>query len=56
MKYTEAQRSEFEAIAWQMIKWLNDNCHPHHTVVIDSTSAELLEGSIAVSTTAYLHD
>ena len=41
---TAEQRKEFEAVARQMIKWLNDNCHPHVTVHIDTTSAELFEG------------
>ena len=35
---------EFEALARPMIKWLNDNWHPHVTVIITPTSAELLSG------------
>ena len=41
---TEEQRRSFIEVAKPMIKWLNDNCHPHHTVVVTPTNAELLEG------------
>ena len=40
----DEQRAEFDLISDQMIKFLNDNCHPHMTVIIDSTSAEVVEG------------
>ena len=40
----EEKRDEFEAVARPMIEWLNINCHPHVSVVISSTNAELLEG------------
>lgn len=42
---TSEQRAEFEALSRPLIKWLCENCHPHHTIIITSTDAELLEGS-----------
>jgi hypothetical protein len=40
----EEQRKSFEAVARPLIQWLNDNVHPHHTVIVTPTSAELLAG------------
>lgn len=53
---TEEQRQAFEAITRPVIEWLNANCHPHVTVVITPTSAELREGTIAYTTTDYVRD
>ena len=46
MTMTEQQRQEFEAVTRPVIEWLNVNCHPHVTVVIEPTKAELSEGTI----------
>jgi hypothetical protein len=56
MVITEQQRQQFEGLVHPLIEWLNNNCHPHVTVVVDSTSAELLEGLCSVKTTLYLRD
>lgn len=54
---TDQQRAEFETLSRQLIKWLNDNCHPHHTIIITPTNAELLEGSCSTGQVLdYLHD
>jgi len=53
---TEQQRTEFEAITRPVIEWLNKNCHPHVTVVVTTTHAELLEGLCAFTTTDYVRD
>lgn len=37
------QTDEFNAIVRPVIKWLCENCHPHMTVVITPTDAQLLE-------------
>lgn len=47
MNLTESERDEFEVLAIPIIKWLNDHCHPHVTVIIDNASVELLEGVMA---------
>lgn len=44
MILTEEQRKEFEEIARPILRFLNDNCHPHVNVLITPTSAELTEG------------
>ncbi|HBC7422537.1 TPA: hypothetical protein KEY88_005310 [Serratia marcescens] len=46
----------FDEAAKPLIKWLAENVHPHHTAVVTSTSAELLEGKCSLSTTEYLRD
>lgn len=53
---TDQQRKEFEEVTRPVIEWLNANCHPHATVVIEPTSAVLSEGTIAYTTTEYLRD
>lgn len=55
-RQTEPQRQEFEAVTRPVIEWLNANCHPHVTVVIKPTCAELSEGTIVYSTEDYLRD
>lgn len=35
---------DFTDVVRPVIKWLNDNCHPHVTVIITPTNAELTEG------------
>ena len=44
MILTEQQRTEFEDVARPLIKFLCENCHPHVTVIVTPTNAELLEG------------
>ncbi|PHI31177.1 hypothetical protein [Budvicia aquatica] len=48
--------STFESAVEPAIKWLNDNVHPHHTIVITSTDAELLEGQQTHRTEKFLKD
>lgn len=36
----------FEELAQPLIDFINENYHPHATIIIDSTHAELLEGLI----------
>ena len=56
MTLTEQQRMEFEAVTRPVIEWLNKNCHPHVSVVIEPTTAELSEGVCAVQTNNYIRD
>ena len=56
MTLTEQQREDFEAVTRPVIKWLNENCHPHVTVIISPAMAELNEGVFAYPTTDYLLD
>lgn len=54
--YSHEQQAEFESLAKPLIKWLNDNVHPHATILIITTSAELAEGSFAFSTMEFVED
>ncbi len=40
----EHQQNEFETLVRPLMKFLCDNCHPHVTVIVTPTNAELLEG------------
>ena len=55
---TEEQQKSFEEAARPLIKkWLCENVHPHHSVIVTPTSAELLEGSCTTGQiTDYLRD
>ncbi|MDO9536087.1 MAG: hypothetical protein Q7J85_12345 [Bacillota bacterium] len=44
MIFTKEQIDEFEALARPLMKFLNDNCHPHVSVIVTPTNGELLEG------------
>jgi len=48
MKTTEKQRKEFEELARPILKYLCDNHHPHVTVIITPTTAELVEGCFTI--------
>ena len=45
MIINDTQQKEFEILARPLLRWLNDNCHPHVTIIITPTSAKLFEGS-----------
>lgn len=53
---TEEKRKQFEDIVKPIIKWMAENLHPHTTIIIDSNSAELLEGQCAITTNEFLID
>lgn len=38
------EKQTFEEVVMPVIKWLAENEHPHTTVIVTSTGAELLEG------------
>lgn len=56
MKVTDQQREEFIAVAKPLIKWMNENCHPHTTTIVTCVNAELLEGVCAFHTEEFLRD
>ncbi|MBC7906890.1 MAG: hypothetical protein H7Y60_09115 [Rhodospirillaceae bacterium] len=39
-----------------LVKWLNENGNPHTKIIVDQTSAELVEGVMCHRTEAYLKD
>jgi hypothetical protein len=52
----EDQKQTFEEAARPLIKWLAENVHPHHSVIVTSTNAELLSGEQVFTTEEYLLD
>ena len=44
MKLTTTQQAELLEAAKPLIRWMNQNCHPHCEVRIDQCNVELLEG------------
>lgn len=55
-KETNMDREEFVKVVEPIIKWMNDNVHPHHTIIITNTGAELLEGQLSYVTDRFLRD
>jgi hypothetical protein len=43
---TAEQNESFKQAALPLIKWLCENVHPHHTVIVTPTDAQLLEGTL----------
>lgn len=56
MILNEEEREYFREAARPLIKFLNDNCHPHVSVIVDCRSAELFEGICHIVVEDYLHD
>lgn len=44
MIITPAQQQSLKEASLPLIKWLNENCHPHVTVIVTPDSYELKEG------------
>lgn len=49
-------RVEFDRITNELIEWMNKNCHPHSTIIVDLTHAELLEGCMSNLNETFLRD
>jgi hypothetical protein len=54
MILTHEQMIEFETVTKPVMEFLNNNCHPHVTVTINTTSSELSEGVCGFTTREYL--
>jgi hypothetical protein len=54
--FEEPKQKSFETAARPLIKWLCENVHPHHSVIVTSVNAELLQGEMCFPTTEYLKD
>ncbi|HDL7414201.1 TPA: hypothetical protein PXN46_001255 [Yersinia enterocolitica] len=53
---SKEEMKSFEEAAKPLIKWLAENVHPHHSAVVSSTRAELLEGKISIPTMEFIKD
>lgn len=56
MILTQQQLQEFTEAAKPLVKFLNDNCNPHVTVIVNCSSAEILSASAIVKITEYIKD
>lgn len=57
MIVTKTQQETFLAAARPLLQWLNENCHPHVTVIVSPDRAELLEGAFSTGpVTDYIQD
>lgn len=48
--------ADFDAAARSLMKWINDNGHPHQTIIIDATSAVLYSGEKSITTEEFIKD
>lgn len=48
------QIDEMQEAAKPLVKWLNDNCHPHCKVIVENDRAEIVEGSAMVKITEFI--
>jgi hypothetical protein len=56
MKLNEKQIESFNESSKPLIKWLNENCHPHVTIIVTTTDSELSEGICVFRTEEFLKD
>ena len=56
MTLTKEQQESFHEAVKPVIKWLNENCHPHVSIYVDPTGAELSEGISSIVTKEFLKD
>ena len=54
--FSPEQEESFRAAARPLVEWIALNCHPHYSAIVTCTSAELMEGCIALETQEYLRD
>lgn len=52
----QKERNEFEELVKPLMKWMAENLHPHTKIIIESNSAVLVEGILAVSTNEFIVD
>lgn len=56
MTLTKEQQDQMLEAAKPLIKWMNDNCHPHCECKVDQTSVHLLEGIAGHLTDEFVRD
>jgi hypothetical protein len=50
------KQEELEAVTRPLVKWLNENCHPRVTVIVENDGAQLFEGLCSFRTHDYIKD
>ena len=56
MELTKEQQIEFKEATKPLIKWLNDNLHPHVYVLVEPTGACLLSAELSYPTDEFIKD
>ena len=56
MTLTNKQLDEMFEAAKPLIKWMNENGHPHCTALVDTTTIELVEGIAMNRTSEFVRD
>lgn len=56
MTITKEQREGMLEAAKPLMKWLNDNCHPHCKAIVEQANIELLEGLASHGTMEFVKD
>ncbi len=56
MTLNPQQQTELLDAAKPLIKWLNDNCHPHCEATVDTSSVEIKEGVAILKTIEFIKD
>ena len=56
MILTEEQRITLGEASRPLIKWLNENCHPHVVAIVTPGYVELSEGVARISIEDYIPD
>ena len=54
MSEIDKKHEEFTNLCKPLIKFLNDNYHPHAKVIIEPTWGELVEGLMSCKTEAFI--
>jgi hypothetical protein len=56
MTITAEQQNEMLEAAKPLMKWMNDNCHPHCKAVVEQAHIELVEGIATHGTLEFVKD
>lgn len=56
MILTKEQIGEMKELAKPLVKWMNDNLHPHTTVIVETTGVSIHEALAAEIITEFLKD
>uniref|UniRef100_A0A6M3LT84 Uncharacterized protein n=1 Tax=viral metagenome TaxID=1070528 RepID=A0A6M3LT84_9ZZZZ len=56
MHLNEQKQKEFETSARPLVKWLNENCHPHVFALVEPGRIALVEGVYATQVLDYIED
>ncbi len=56
MNLNEKQRHEMLEAAKPLIKWMNDNFHPHGVAMVDQGGVELTESICIETTNEFIQD